>query len=139
MSYQKITICGIIGQTAEVKNFNGKDFITFSVGVPNGKDAQGNQRPTTWFEVSKDINMQTQGWMLERLVAKSLVLVEGRVSVNAYIDKSNQAQGRLRVRATTIEPLGVPQKNTPQSHSHTAAPFSAPTTNNSFADESMPF
>lgn len=139
MSYQKTTICGIIGQTAEVKNFNGKDFITFSVGVQNGKDAQGNQRPTTWFEVSKDINMQTQGWMLERLVAKSLVLVEGRVSVNAYLDKNNQAQGRLRVHATMIEPLGVPQKNTPQSPSRAAAPLGAPMTSNSFADDGMPF
>lgn len=139
MSYQKTMICGIIGQTAEVKNFNGKDFITFSVGIQNGKDAQGNQRPTTWFEVSKDINMQTQGWMLERLVAKSLVLVEGRVSVNAYLDKNGQAQGRLRVYATTIEPFGVPQKNAPQSPSRTTEPVSAPMANNSFADDGMPF
>lgn len=138
MSYQKITICGIIGQTAEVKSFNGKDFISFSVGVSNGKDAQGNLRPTTWFEVTKDINMQTQGWMVERLVAKSIVLVDGRVSVNAYLDKNNQAQGRLRVRATTIEPMGIPQKSQVAPQSPMAAPSSTPVVN-SFADDDMPF
>lgn len=112
MSYQKITICGIVGKTAEVKNFNGKDFISFSVAVLNGKDAQGNNRPTTWFDVTKDFNRQTQGWLAERLVAKSQVLVDGRVSASAFIDRNGQAQANLRIFANTIEPLGTQSKET---------------------------
>ncbi len=123
MSYQKTTICGVVGKTAEVKNFNGKDFIVFSVGVTNGKDAQGNQRPTTWFEVSKDINIQTQGWMVDRLVAKSLVLVDGKVAVTAFIGNDGQARASLRLYANTIEPLGFPLKdNQPAAAPTTAAP-----------------
>lgn len=123
MSYQKITICGIVGKTAEVKSFNGKDFITFSVAVLNGKDAQGNNRPTTWFDVTKDFNRQTQGWLAERLVAKSQVLVDGRVSTNAFIDRNGQAQANLKIYANTIEPLGTQSKET---QSSSVAPSYAP-------------
>ncbi len=132
MSYQKTTICGVVGKTAEVKNFNGKDFIVFSVGVTNGKDAQGNQRPTTWFEVSKDINIQTQGWMVDRLVAKSLVLVDGKVAVTAFIGNDGQTRASLRLYANSIEPLGIPLKD----NQSAAAPIMAAQAPNG---ENIPF
>ena len=49
---QQLTIAGTITQAAEVRRTNGgKDVLSFSVAVSNGKDDQGNWRDSTFFRL----------------------------------------------------------------------------------------
>lgn len=111
MSFQKFTIMGTLGKNAEVKTFKDKQYLAFSVAVSNGKDAQGNQRPSDWFSVLYSYNQQTQGWMQQRLTKGCVVYVEGRVSAKAYQNKEGQLLADLNVFATSVEPIGVPQRD----------------------------
>ncbi|MBQ0074642.1 MAG: single-stranded DNA-binding protein [Prevotella sp.] len=115
MSFQRIEVMGAIGKNAEVKTINGKQYLAFSVAVGNGKDAQGQPRPSTWFDVLYNYNPQTQEWLLQRLVAKSIVYVDGRVSSNGYVSKnSGEVITSLNIFANTVEPNGIVQKNNQQ-------------------------
>lgn len=106
MSFQQTEIIGVIGKDAVTKMIGTKEYITFSVAVSNGKDAQGNQRESTWFEVIAPFHPDTQGWLLDRLKAKTNVFVIGRATVSAYINKENKAVGSISIWANRIDPLG---------------------------------
>lgn len=50
---QILTIAGTVGKDAELRTTqSGDKVLGFSVAVDNGKDAQGNKRPATWFDCS---------------------------------------------------------------------------------------
>lgn len=108
MSFQKVEVFGVLGKNAEVKSFNGKDYLSFSISVDNGKDAQGNLRPSTWFECLYPYNPQTQAWMLQELIAKSRVIASGRVSAGAYISKqTNEPVATLNLFVQQLECVGM--------------------------------
>ena len=48
---QILTIAGTVGKDAELRSTQGgDDVLNFSVAVDNGKDANGERRPATWFD-----------------------------------------------------------------------------------------
>lgn len=124
MSYNRTSIIGIIGKDAEVKEIKERKVLMFSVAVGNGRDAQGNYRPSTWFDVFYNYN-DNMAWMLTALKAKTKVFVEGRVDANAYTDKQGNAVASLRISAFVIEPMdGASQVVTVQPHPAVTVPKS---------------
>lgn len=50
---QSLIIAGTVGKDAELRRTQGGDAVlNFSLAVDNGKDANGNKRPATWFDCS---------------------------------------------------------------------------------------
>jgi len=102
MSYQKITICGTAGKNAEVKTFNGQEFLTFSLAVSNGRNQDGTLRPSTWFDVIYSLKEQTK-WLVPLIKSKTKVFCTGKIRSKAYMDKNNQPQTSLQVTADVVE------------------------------------
>lgn len=102
MSYQKITICGTAGKSADVKNFNGQDYLIFSLAVSNGRDQNGALRPSTWFDVMYTLKEQTK-WLVPLIKSKTKVFCTGKVRSKGYVDKNNQPQASLQVMADVVE------------------------------------
>lgn len=114
MSFLKTTMIGNIGKDAEVKEFSGSQWLSFSVAISNGKDEQGNYRPSTWCECVYKFNPQTQDWLKRSLVKGSLVYVEGRPRVTAYVNKNQEAVPVFEVFASSVEVM-QPRQNQQQS------------------------
>lgn len=114
MSFQKIAVLGHLGKNVEVKTIGQKEYLALTLAVSNGKDAQGNERESDWFDVLYSYNKQTQSWLLALLQKGNVAYVEGRVRVNAWIDKEGKPQGGLSIFANKLEPIGKlePRQNT---------------------------
>ncbi|MFN8530324.1 MAG: single-stranded DNA-binding protein [Anaerolineae bacterium] len=104
--YQNFTIVGNVGRDPTMKYTpNGAAVCDFSVAVTR-RFGSGDQRQekTLWVRVSC--------WNKLAEVANSYVrkgtqiLVVGTVEVNAYMDKNNQPQASLELRADNFQLLG---------------------------------
>lgn len=107
MNYQKTVIVGNVGKTPELRYTNsGKAVCNFSVAV---NEKYGETETTTWYKVvAWDKKAESAGKYLEK---GQEVLVEGRVSVEAWADKvSGEPKATLVLTATSPIQFGSKSK-----------------------------
>ena len=79
---QKLEIIGNLGADAEVKTYNGGEFVSFRVADTQRVTVNGQQTDqTTWFEVTMNGN---GGGLLKYLKAGTKIFVSGRPSYRIY-------------------------------------------------------
>jgi single-strand DNA-binding protein len=102
----KCVIVGNVGREPNLKyTQSGAAVCDFSVAVTR-RFGSGDQRQerTTWFKVScwNKLAETAQAYIHKG----TQILVEGTVDVSAYMDKNNQPQASLELRADTFQLLG---------------------------------
>ena len=96
---KKLMITGNVGRDPEMRaDQSGGEFASFSVAVSVGN----KQKPKTdWVDVTCSGKLAD---IAKNYIKKgSKLLIEGFPSVNAYIDRSNNPIGTLRLYANNIE------------------------------------
>jgi single-strand DNA-binding protein len=102
----KIILTGNVGRDPELRaDKNGDIFVTFSIGVSVGN----KQNPkTTWIECTCNNKLSD---VAKNYVKKgSKLLIVGFPSINAYINKNNEAVGNMRVNVNELEFIGSLQE-----------------------------
>jgi single-strand DNA-binding protein len=113
---KKIIITGNLGRDPEKRaDQQGNTFATFSVGVAVGTK---DKPKTDWVDVSCGGKLADVVCTYLKKGAK--VLVSGFPSVNAYMNKENQAVGTLRIYADDIEFLSAKSEINTQEDTTTA-------------------
>lgn len=98
---KKVIITGNIGNTPIARiSKEGKEFVTFSLGVSVGNK---NNPKTDWVDIICNDKLAILASSYFDKGTK--LLIEGYPTVNAYIDKNNQAIGTLKIFANNIEIL----------------------------------
>jgi single-strand DNA-binding protein len=99
----KTFVTGRLGRDPELRTSSatGKSFATFSVGVSIGTKANPK---TEWVEAS--CSDKTMEIVMQYCKKGTQVLLEGKPSVNAYINKEGKAVGSLRLSVSNLEMLG---------------------------------
>ncbi|MFN8770208.1 MAG: single-stranded DNA-binding protein [Neisseriaceae bacterium] len=137
---KKIIITGNLGRDPEKRaDQSGNQFATFSVAVTVGT----KQNPKTdWVDVS--CNGKLADLVCTYLKKGSKVLVTGFPSVNAYINRENNAVGVLRVYADDIEFLN--SKTEGEQHDaeynsdvHTLPPMNNNSNSTTLESDQIPF
>lgn len=102
----KVDIIGNLGGDAEIKEFGGKKYVSFSVAhTEHIKDQQGNKTDlTTWASV---LWHGEGGAMLQYLKKGAKVFVRGDLKVKTYADKNGQQQVAINVNATEVQLCGA--------------------------------
>ncbi len=101
MSYQKTIVVGYVGgEVAAIQTDNSK-VANFSVAV---NEKFGESTKTTWFQIAAWNSLAEMA--IEHIVKSQLVLIEGRVSTNAWVDADGVLQYSLRLTAKNIRLLG---------------------------------
>lgn len=102
----KVEIIGNIGADAEVKEFNGKKYVSFSVAhTEYQKDEQGNRTDlTTWCSV---LWFGEGGGLLPYLKRGAKVFVRGNLKVKMYTDRNGKQQAAINVSASEVQLCGV--------------------------------
>lgn len=103
----KAEIIGNIGNDAEIKEFGGKRYVSFSVAhTEYQKDEQGNRtEQTTW--VSVLWFGEGGGGLLPYLKRGSKVFVRGNLKVKIYTDRNGNQQAAINVSASEVQLCGV--------------------------------
>jgi single-strand DNA-binding protein len=105
--YQRVVIVGNVGKDAEMRYTQGGVPVTsFSIAVNRQwTNANGEkQEKVTWFRVTCWRKLaETAGQWVKK---GKLLLVEGEVEAQAYIDREGTARGTLELTATTFKFLG---------------------------------
>lgn len=98
MSYQSITIVGNVGRDPEMRYTpTGKAVTNFSVAV---NERRGEEDVATWFKVTCWNGLAET--VNQYLMKGSLVLVEGRISVESWSDRNGRPQSTLTITANTV-------------------------------------
>ena len=102
----KLEIIGNIGSDAEVKEFGGKKYVSFSVACPEySKDQKGNKTEyTTWVSI---LWYGDGGGLLPCLKRGSKVFVRGNLKVKMYTDRNGNQQAAINVSASEVQLCGV--------------------------------
>ena len=83
---QLIIIAGTVGKDAVLRQTQSDPVLGFSIAVNNGKDAQGVERPATWYDCSL---WGKRGEALARYITKgSKLSVTGRPTVRVHEGKA---------------------------------------------------
>lgn len=84
---QLLVIAGAVGKDAVLRRTQGGDeVLNFSLAVSNGKDRDGNDRPSTWFDCSL---WGPRAEKLQRYITKGCKLtVTGRPTARAHEGKA---------------------------------------------------
>jgi len=136
---QKISVIGNVGKDAEVKQVAGKDLIVFSVAtVEKWKSPDGqSQSKTTWHEV--EIWRQAGKSGLVSYVKKGgLIYIEGKAKVDAYVNKSGEAVGKLVIVANDVQLLSSSQ-NTQNTQNAQSSVNNNLNSNQNGSEEEAPF
>jgi single-strand DNA-binding protein len=131
-------VIGNLGNDAEIKDFSGKKYVSFSVAHSEvSKDQQGNRvEQTTWVSV---LWYGEGGGLLQYLKRGSKVFVRGRQKVKVYSDKNGNAQCAINVNANEVQLCGIKgETNNAQSDNHQAQP-SAPSAMSDSPNDDLPF
>lgn len=99
-----IEVIGNLGNDAEVKQFNGAEFLSFSVADSQKvKDANGNQiERTTWVSCT----MQGNGGALTQYLKKGTpVFIRGDLRISTYRRNDGNVAVNLNVRVRNINLL----------------------------------
>lgn len=128
-------IIGNIGADAEIKEFSGKKYVSFSVAHTEfGKDQQGNKtEQTTWVSV---LWYGEGGGLFPYLKKGAKVFVRGRQRVKLYTDKNNNAQVAINLNANEVQLCGI--KGETSNTQGVQAPPQAPMTSGDGNDD-LPF
>lgn len=109
--YQSIIAVGRLGNAPELRYTpSGQSVCNFSLAVDQAYKASDGQnaKETTWFKV---IAWGKLGEVCAEHLAKGkLVLVEGRVSAQAYIVKDGEAKASLELTANTVKFLSAKEQ-----------------------------
>ena len=109
-----LELIGHIGNDAQVKNFNGKDYIAFNVAHGEKfKNQQGVETErTTWISCLKPGN----SGVVQYLKKGTPVFVRGDLSVKVFTDSQHQAQAGVNclVRELQLLPGGKREQNLQQ-------------------------
>lgn len=102
----KVEIIGNIGNDAEIKEFGGKKYVSFSVAhTEYQKDEQGNRTDlTTWCSVLWN---GEGGGLLPYLKRGSKVFVRGNLKVKMYADRNGNQQAAINVSASEVQLCGM--------------------------------
>ena len=109
----KVEIIGNIGNDAEIKEFGGKKYVSFSVAhTEYQKDEQGNRTDlTTWCSV---LWFGDGGGLLPYLKRWSKVFVRGNLKVKMYTDRNGNQQAAINVSEAEVQLGGVKGKTSTQ-------------------------
>lgn len=99
-----IMITGTAGQDAETRaTQTGKMLVRFSMAIYNGKDAQGEYKPSTWLQVVAFDND------LAQTVKKGdRVNISGRLTGDVWQDKNGNKRETWKVIADAVLPVTKP-------------------------------
>lgn len=127
-------IIGNIGADAEIKDFGGKEYVSFSVAHSEyGKDQQGNRtEQTVWISV---LWYGNGGGLLQYLKKGTKVFVRGRQRVKLYADKNGNAQVAINLNANEVVLCGAKNDNSNQGG---GIPMSTPAQQGEQSDD-LPF
>lgn len=105
--YQRTVIVGNVGKDAEMRYTpSGIPVTSFSIAVNRRwTNASGEQQEkTTWFRVTcwRKLAETAAQWVKKG----KLLLVEGEVEAQAYIDREGTARGTLELTASNFKFLG---------------------------------
>lgn len=96
--YQQTEIIGHVGSVSEVrKTANGAEVINFSVAVNLNL---GHKEETTWFNVVAWNGLANV--VAEYVEKGKKLMVQGRISAEAYLDKDGKPQAQLKLTAMKI-------------------------------------
>ena len=101
---QKTIVIGHLGQDAILKDYNGKQFVQFSIADSSkSKKADGTViERTQWFECTMNYTN-----VFSYLKKGQLVMVMGRATVSAYISKQDgSARASLNLQVSELNLLG---------------------------------
>lgn len=108
-----LEVIGNLGRDAEVKNHNGREFVTFSIAESTKtKDANGNQvERTTWISCTMPGN---GGGLTQYLRKGTPVFARGDMRLGTYRrnDGTTEIDVNLRVRDITLLPSKRDDANT---------------------------
>lgn len=127
----KAEIIGTIGADAEIKDFSGKKYVSFSVACNDyAKDQQGNRtETTTWVSV---LWYGEGGGLLPYLKKGAKVFIRGNLKAKAYTDKQGAAQASININASEVQLCGF------KSDSNTSTTAQAPA-RQSTSNDGLPF
>lgn len=102
----KVEIIGNIGNDAEIKEFGGKIYVSFSVAhTEYQKDEQGNRTDlTTWCSV---LWFGDGGSLFPFLKKGTKVFVRGNLKVKMYTDRNGNQQAAINVSASEVQLCSV--------------------------------
>lgn len=133
-------IIGNIGNDAEIKEFNGKKYISFSVAHTDRyrSNTGATQETTTWVSVLK---YGDGGNLIQYLKKGNKVFVRGALSVKTYQDKNGHTQIAVNVNANELSLCG--SNSAPHNPAQPANPFAsgqAPESQKMYnQDDDLPF
>jgi len=91
---QTIQIIGYLGKDAEIREFNGKKIVTFSVAVTRKyKDSEDH---TTWYYCTRPYREDSN--LLEFLTKGRRVFVRGELTADVFIPEDAQKQPMVSLR-----------------------------------------
>jgi single-strand DNA-binding protein len=124
---EKLAIIGNIGTDATIKEFNGRQFGSFTVGVNSSykKDDGTKVERTNWYNVLTRETNRVQ-WLKKG----AKVYVEGRLSTSIYRDKEGNNRISLDLAGSFIEIVSFAK-----TEDETKAPESSANTK----DDDLPF
>ena len=131
-------IIGNIGADAEIKEFSGKKYVSFSVEHSDfNKDQNVNKiEQTTWVSI---LWYGDGGGLFQYLKKGAKVFVRGRQKVKVYSDKNGNAQCAINVNASEVQLCGIKgENNNSQSDNHQAQPIT-PSQVGSPNNDDLPF
>lgn len=105
-------VIGNIGSDAEIKEFNGKKYVSFNVAhSEKRKDSNGTMvESTTWVSV---LWYGDGGGLTQYLKKGCKVFVRGRLSVKPYQDRNGNTQVAVNVNANEVNLCGFKGEQTP--------------------------
>lgn len=99
---KQIIVTGNLGHSATVKEINGREYYSFSLAVAGtAKDS-----PSEWVDV---LYSKFSDGLADFLKSGAKVLVMGRSSVRAYIDKNGAARASESIWADRLEIMKYPE------------------------------
>ena len=102
----QLEVIGNIGSDAEIKEINGKKYVSFSVAdTYRGTDAQGNRiDKTTWVSV---LWRGDGGRLIQFLKKGAKVFVRGRLSIKDWIDRTGAKNISINCTASEVNLCGI--------------------------------
>lgn len=101
-----IEVIGNLGWDAEIKEFSGKKYVSFSVAdSQTSTDSQGNRKErTTWVSV---LWYGDGGRLFQYLKKGTKVFVRGRMSIKEYTDRGGEKQFAVNCSANEVTLCGI--------------------------------
>lgn len=108
--YHKLILMGYLGSDATVRNVNNDEFVVnFNVGDSREFADKGSGeliKKTQWFTCS--YWFKTEPKVAQYLKKGTLVYVEGSVSTDVFIDKSDKTQAQIKIKVYELRLLKSP-------------------------------